>query len=39
MTGDDRHCSSDLQVAGAQGHQILPLKVAPWMTGGGRMSG
>jgi hypothetical protein len=32
MTGDDRHSSSDLRVAGAQGHQILrSLKVAPWM--------
>ena len=40
MTGDDRHSSSDLQAAGAQGHQILrSLKVAPWMGGAAEMSG
>ena len=29
MTGGDRHSSSDLQVAGAQGHQILRFEGKP----------
>jgi len=35
MTGDDRHSSSDLQVAGAQGHQILRFEGSP-LDGGAR---
>jgi hypothetical protein len=30
MTGGDRHSSSDLQVAGAQGHQILRFDGSPF---------
>ena len=35
MTGDDRHSSSDLQAAGAQGHQILRFEGSP-LDGGAR---
>src|ERR1700677_3631230 len=35
MTGGDRHSSSDLQAAGAQGHQILRFEGSP-LDGGAR---